>query len=99
MDLSNPNEMGKHLTEFRRLLATEQGTEPDCPFCGTPRVRRSDYIRCNPCGVNWLDEERDLKDSKGRSYLNSNPASARSAARTAATVSKSAGKSEAAADA
>lgn len=37
----------------------EQGDEPDCPFCGAPRVTRSSYIRCNPCGVNW-GEETDI---------------------------------------
>jgi hypothetical protein len=24
-----------------------------CPFCGRPRSQRSDYVRCQPCGVNW----------------------------------------------
>ena len=28
-----------------------------CPFCGKPRSQRSDYVRCSPCGVNWLDGE------------------------------------------
>jgi ribosomal protein L37AE/L43A len=38
----------------------EVGSEPKCPFCGEPRVSRSSYIRCNPCGVNWLNEEMHL---------------------------------------
>ena len=46
-------ELGKQLREWRRLLATEVGTEPACPFCKRPRLRRSDYIRCTPCGLNW----------------------------------------------
>lgn len=25
-----------------------------CPLCGRPRSQRSDYIRCTPCGMNWL---------------------------------------------
>ena len=52
---------GPGLTEalmgFRNLLAAEVGTEADCPFCHEPRVRRSTYIRCNGCGVNWRDGE------------------------------------------
>ena len=31
----------------------EVGDEPDCPNCGKPRVTRSTYIRCIPCGLNW----------------------------------------------
>src|ERR1700687_5287938 len=76
-------EIGKNLEEFRRTLAMEVGTAPDCPFCQRPRVRRGDYIRCNPCGVNWLDQEMHLP-----SYLNRNPA----AARMVVTVSKPAEK-------
>lgn len=62
----------QNLVEWRRQIVTEVGTEPLCPWCQRPRVRRSDYIRCNPCGTNWLDEERHLRD-----YLNRNPAAAR----------------------
>jgi uncharacterized Zn finger protein (UPF0148 family) len=25
------------------------GTESQCPFCGLPRVKRSDYTRCPRC--------------------------------------------------
>ena len=53
----------------------EVGTLAPCPFCRRPRVERSNYIRCNPCGVNWLQEEMDLPN-----YLNRNPAAARSEA-------------------
>jgi uncharacterized Zn finger protein (UPF0148 family) len=79
------------LMEYRRLLATEVGTEPPCPWCGIPRVRRSDYIRCNPCGTNWLDSERHLRD-----YLNRNPSSARmvtTASKPAATSAEDANAS------
>src|ERR1700743_919752 len=38
----------------------EAGTEPPCPMCGRPRVTRSDYIRCNPCGLNWTNGEQAI---------------------------------------
>lgn len=47
---------------MRKIRLGEVGTEPPCPFCQRPRVRRSDYIRCNPCGLNWLDGEDLTKD-------------------------------------
>lgn len=28
-----------------------------CPLCGKPRSQRSEYIRCQSCGVNWLNGE------------------------------------------
>ncbi len=39
--------------------ATEGGelTDQPCPICGLPRSRRSDYVRCQPCGLNWLEGE------------------------------------------
>jgi hypothetical protein len=62
----------------RQKRLAEVGTGPECPFCQKPRVLRSDYLRCNPCGVNWLMEEMHLPN-----YLNRNPSAARSeAART-----------------
>ena len=36
---------------------------------------RSDYVRCNPCGVNWLMEEMHL-----RNYLDRDPRVARAEA-------------------
>jgi len=59
----------------RKDRLDEVGTEPDCPFCQKPRVTRSDYIRCNPCGVNWLNEEMNLPN-----YLNLDPRVSRAAA-------------------
>ncbi len=97
MEIPQTNELGKHLTEWRRQLVMEQGTEPPCPWCGVPRVKRSDYIRCNPCGTNWIDSERNLTDSKGSLYLETNPQAARDHARMVATASKPAEKSAAAA--
>lgn len=45
----------------------EPGTMPDCPFCHKPRVQRSDYLRCNRCGVNWLEgEDVSLDPRKSR---------------------------------
>jgi hypothetical protein len=44
--------------EVERLeRLNEVGTMPPCPFCGRARVQRSDYVRCNPCGKNWLNGE------------------------------------------
>lgn len=50
----------------------EKGSEPPCPFCQRPRVMRSDYIRCLPCGINWLASEMGIPD-----YLNLDPRVAR----------------------
>lgn len=43
----------------RQDRLNEVGTEPPCPFCQRPRVSRpaGQYIRCNPCGTNWLNGE------------------------------------------
>jgi hypothetical protein len=48
----------------RQERLTEAGTMPPCPLCQKPRVQRSDYIRCNPCGVNWLNGEDIDKNPK-----------------------------------
>ncbi len=58
--------------EARQFRLSEVGTEAPCPFCQRPRVERSSYIRCNPCGVNWLQEEMHLPN-----YLNLDPRIAR----------------------
>ena len=49
---------------MRQDAMNEQGTEPPCPFCKRIRVRRSSYIRCNPCGVNWSPGEDISKDPR-----------------------------------
>ena len=62
----------KGLLEWRELLASEKGTEPPCPFCHRPRVKRSDYVRCNPCATNWLEGEdlsRDPREGRKRAWL------------------------------
>ncbi len=61
--------------EARKQRLEEPGNLAPCPFCGRPRVQRSTYVRCNPCGVNWLDEEMHLPN-----YLNRLPSAARSEA-------------------
>lgn len=48
------------LTDEERELCrqdrlNEVGSEEPCPLCGRPRVTRSCYVRCNPCGLNWED--------------------------------------------
>ena len=58
--------------QFRKEYLNEVGTESPCPFCQRPRVRRSTYTRCNPCGTNWLDEENTFPE-----YLDQNPAVSR----------------------
>lgn len=54
MDIVTLNE---NLLTWKRNLAREVGTESPCPQCQTPRVQRSDYIRCHNCGLNWLNGE------------------------------------------
>jgi uncharacterized Zn finger protein (UPF0148 family) len=41
------------------------GSEAPCPFCHLPRVRRTDYIRCSRCGINWLEGEDLDHDPRG----------------------------------
>lgn len=48
----------------RQDAINEPGSEPPCPFCKRPRVRRSDYIRCNGCATNWLDGEDITRDPR-----------------------------------
>lgn len=52
----------------RQEYLGELGTEPACPFCRRPRVKRSDYTRCNPCGVNWLEEEDLSRNPKAERW-------------------------------
>lgn len=74
--------------EAREYRLGELGTEPACPFCQRPRVLRSDYVRCNHCGVNWLAEEMHLPG-----YLDRDPRVARSEyARTGSSTSLTAGQ-------
>lgn len=77
-------ELNHQAFEAERAAArSEAGTMPPCPFCQTPRVERTNYLRCNPCGINWLLEESHLPN-----YLNRNPAACRSEASAAAAPRK-----------
>jgi hypothetical protein len=49
---------------LRELRRNETGTMPPCPWCGRPRVQRSDYVRCCRCGVNWLDGQDLNRDPR-----------------------------------
>lgn len=86
------DKLGEYLTLLKEKVNSEAGSEEPCPFCYVPRVMRSSYIRCNQCGVNWLDEERVLSPD----YLNKDPRLSRPRAVQPATSSKSASTSVAA---
>jgi ribosomal protein L37AE/L43A len=84
----------KEQEEARQERLNEVGSEPPCPFCQRQRVSRSDYIRCNPCGVNWLNEEMHLPN-----YLSADPRVARRAVAPTESVTKpTAGRPGGAAD-
>lgn len=67
------------MTEWFKMTPQERinesGSEPPCPFCRHNRVMRSDYTRCNHCGINWLHEEMGIPN-----YLNRDPRVARAEA-------------------
>lgn len=80
--------------QARQDRLNEVGTEPPCPFCHVLRVERSNYIRCNHCGINWANEEMHLPN-----YLSSDPRVARRAAAltekgTLPTAEQQAGRAE-----
>jgi hypothetical protein len=50
--------------QLRQDRLGEVGTEPPFPSCGRARVKRSDYTRCNPCGLNWLKGEDLTRDPR-----------------------------------
>ena len=50
--------------EEQKRIQNEPGNLSPCPFCQTPRNMRSDYIRCRPCGINWLKGEDLTKDPR-----------------------------------
>jgi hypothetical protein len=50
--------------KLREARRNEVGTKPPCPLCGRRRVERSDYIRCIPCAMNWLEGEDLGKDAR-----------------------------------
>jgi len=52
--LANQKLITEELEAMRSKINSEVGTLPGCPYCETLRVSRSVYIRCNPCGKNWM---------------------------------------------
>ena len=52
----------------RKERLAEVGTLPGCPLCGAARVARSDYVRCNGCGVNWMDGENLDRDPRAERW-------------------------------
>lgn len=65
-------ETAELMSQTRAQRLAEVGTEAACPFCRRPRVLRSDYVRCLPCGVNWLageDLEHDPKIARFREVV------------------------------
>ena len=52
------------MTKLKREIAHGGELDNPCPLCGLPRSQRSDYIRCSPCGVNWLEGENLEKDPR-----------------------------------
>jgi ribosomal protein L37AE/L43A len=64
----------------REERKNEPGTMPPCPFCGRPRVQReTGYIRCTPCGTNWLDGEdwdTDPRNPRMQKFIQSTKATA-----------------------
>jgi hypothetical protein len=53
-----------HMTADLMKELKRGGSESPCPFCGLPRVKRSDYIRCCRCGINWINGEALDKDPR-----------------------------------
>ncbi len=54
--------MWQEMLEIKEKITRENReggelTDLLCPFCKKPRSLRSDYIRCQPCGLNWLPGE------------------------------------------
>jgi ribosomal protein L37AE/L43A len=54
--------------QARQDRLNEPGIEMPCPFCERPRVKRSDYTRCNRCGINWLDGEDLMRNPKAERW-------------------------------
>lgn len=71
--------VGNTLTSMFQAIKdslNEPGTMPPCPFCGIARHQRSDYVRCQPCGINWLDGEdldKDPRIARHAEFLRTSP--------------------------
>jgi hypothetical protein len=71
--MTNDEAMRTWLDEQKRQQ-NAPGTLSPCPFCGTPRNQRSDYVRCRLCGINWLDGEDltcDPRNARMAAYVKS----------------------------
>lgn len=67
------DDIKKWMVEMPEQLKRENTVGGDlkdlpCPFCKRPRSQRSTYIRCNPCGTNWLPGEDPSKDPRIERY-------------------------------
>jgi hypothetical protein len=76
-----PNQNWLTMTPEERI--NEPGNEPDCPFCGKPRVTRSTYIRCNRCGVNWSNGVDIFRDPRLKPIIEDTSSSKPEAGNTA----------------
>lgn len=68
-------------------------TNLPCPLCGLPRSQRSDYVRCTPCAMNWLDGEdltRDPRIDRFNKVRGARPASVSTDTKTASPASATA---------
>lgn len=54
----------KPIADALRHEIEHGGTESPCPFCKVPRCRRSDYIRCHNCLLNWVGNEALDRDPR-----------------------------------
>lgn len=57
--------MGSKVQDALLTEIKKGGKESPCPFCSLPRVKRSSYIRCCACGINWMEDEPLDKDPRG----------------------------------
>jgi ribosomal protein L37AE/L43A len=62
--MDNMQDLERLMKQTREERLNEVGTEPPCPWCSKPRVKRSVYIRCNPCGTNWFKGDDLMRDPR-----------------------------------
>jgi ribosomal protein L37AE/L43A len=67
-------ELLEQMSMTREQRLGELGSEPPCPQCGKPRVSRSSYIRCNPCGMNWGEGQDIFKHPHMKAIPSTGPA-------------------------
>ena len=54
---STASDTARDVRESLKEEIPHGGDQEPCPFCGIPRVQRSDYVRCCGCGINWSPGE------------------------------------------